>query len=112
MEALAAGLGLVISEKASANLDISKKFIDVIPEKKINDKEYIKNIILLNRKYSSSKRKEIVDYAKSFEWLNILKHNYLPAIKKIIADFIPPTNNYSSNWKFYSSYVEIIKRLF
>ena len=112
MEALAAGLGLVISEKASANLDISKKFIDVIPEKKINDKEYIKNIILLNRKYSSSNRKEIVDYAKSFEWLNILKHNYLPAIKKIIADFIPPTNNYSSNWKFYSSYVEIIKRLF
>ena len=65
MEALAAGLGLVISEKASANLDISKKFINVIPEKKINDKEYIKKIILLNREYSCKNRKEIFDYLLS-----------------------------------------------
>ena len=112
MEALAAGLGLVISEKASANLDASKRFIDVIPEKKINDKEYIKKTILKNRKYSSKNRKEIFDYAKSFEWSNILKKYYLPAIKRISADFIPQTNNYSSNWKFYSSNVERIKRLF
>ena len=110
MEALAAGLGLVISEKASANLDVSKKFINVIPEKKINDKKYIKKIILLNREYSCKNRKEIFDYAESFAWLNIIKNHYLPAIENIIKDFIPPTNNYSSNWKFYSSYVETIKR--
>ena len=112
MEALAAGLGLVISEKASANLDLSKKFIDVIPEKKINDKEYIKKTILRNRHYSSNNRKEIFDYAKSFEWLNIIKKDYLPAMEKISANFIPSTNNYSSNWKYYSSNVERIKRFF
>ena len=107
MEALAAGLGLVISEKASANLDVSKRFIDVIPEKKIHDKEYIKKTILRNRVYSSNNRKEIFDYAKTFEWSSILKKVYLPAIDKISTEFIPPVNNYSSNWKFYSSYVEI-----
>ena len=37
MEALASGLGLVVSEWATANLDSSKKFISVIPEKKIRD---------------------------------------------------------------------------
>jgi hypothetical protein len=41
MEALAAGLGIVISEFATANLDLDKEFIDVIPENKINDIEYI-----------------------------------------------------------------------
>ena len=112
MEALSAGLGLVISEKASANLDTSKRFIDVIPENRIHDKEYIKKIILLNREYSSNNRKEIIDYAKSFDWLEMLKNVYLPAIEKIIANFSPKINNYSSYWKFYSSYVETIKRIF
>ena len=111
MEALSAGLGLVISEKSAANLDISKRFIDVIPEKKIYDKEYIRKTLSLNREYSSKNRKEIVDYAKSFEWSNILEKVYLPMIKKIIFDFVPPTNHYSSSWKFYSSYLERMKRL-
>ena len=37
MEALAAGLGVVVCEWGKANLDLDKEFITVIPEDKIND---------------------------------------------------------------------------
>lgn len=84
MEALAAGLGLVISEYATANLDLNRKFIDVIPENKINDLEYIKSIIEKNRNYSVSHRKEIFEYSKNFDWVQILQKYYLPSIEKII----------------------------
>jgi hypothetical protein len=40
-EALAAGLGIVISEFVTANLNLDREFNDVIPEKRINDVEYI-----------------------------------------------------------------------
>jgi len=63
LEALSAGLGLVISEAASANLDTSKDFIDVIPEDKIEDIGYIRKIIEKNREISLKKRKEIRKYA-------------------------------------------------
>jgi hypothetical protein len=84
MEALAAGLGIVISEFATANLDLSRKFIDMIPEKRINDIEYIESVIVKNRKYSISHRKEILEYSKDFEWSNIIKKYYLPNIKKLM----------------------------
>ena len=67
MEALAAGLGIVISEFATANLDLDKEFIDVIPENKINDIEYIENIIIKNREYSTSHREEVLEYSKNFK---------------------------------------------
>ena len=85
MEALAAGLGIVISEFATANLDLDMEFIDVIPEKKINDIEYIESIIIKNRKYSTSHRQEISEYSKNFEWSNIIENYYLPNIKKLIS---------------------------
>jgi glycosyltransferase involved in cell wall biosynthesis len=85
MEALAAGLGIVISEFATANLDLNKEFIDVIPEEKINDLNYIESIILKNRNYSISHREEILKYSKEFDWENIIQNYYLPNVEKVIA---------------------------
>jgi len=84
MEALAAGLGIVISEFATANLDLNKEFIDVIPEKMINNIGYIESIIIKNREYSISHREEILEYSKNFEWSNIIQNYYLPNIEKLI----------------------------
>ena len=68
-EALMAGLGLVISEFSTANLDLSKPYIDVIPESKIKDVDYVKDIISENRKKSISMRNEIREYGLSnFSW--------------------------------------------
>lgn len=84
MEAMAAGLGLVISEYAVANLDLTKNFIDVIPKDRINDVDYIENIISLNREKSRGIRNEIRKYVfENFEWNNIIKNYYLPNLKKI-----------------------------
>ena len=84
MEALASGLGIVISEFATANLDLNKEFIDVIPENKINDLEYIESIITKNRQYSISHREEIFEYSKNFEWSNMIEKYYLPSVEKLI----------------------------
>lgn len=85
MEALACGLGLVISEFATANLDTSKDFIDVIPENKIENISYIESILKKNREYSVYHRKEILEYSKQFSWENIIKKYYIPNIEKIIG---------------------------
>ncbi len=84
MEALAAGLGLVISEWATANLDLTKDFITVIPESKITDFDYISKKIEENRIVSLKKRKEIVEYAKEFNWKKQLETHYIPSVKSII----------------------------
>ncbi len=83
MEGLSAGLGLVISEYAAANLDCEKEYIDVIPHNKLNDVNYISEIIVKNRKTSRLMRKEIIEYSKSFDWKNIISNYYLPSIKSI-----------------------------
>ena len=59
---MAAGLGLVISEEATANLDVTKPFIDVIPRNEINNKQYVKEVIEKNRKTSLSMRRDIRNY--------------------------------------------------
>ena len=86
MEAFAAGLGVVISEYARANLDLDKKFITLIPEKKIKDIDYVEGQIIRNREYSIKHRDEIREYAKQFEWKSVLQKHYLPSIQKLIAD--------------------------
>jgi len=86
MEAFAAGLGVVISEFAKANLDLDKEFITVIPEKKIKDIEYVEGQIIRNREYSIKHRDEIREYAKQFDWKNVLQKYYIPSIEKLIAN--------------------------
>jgi hypothetical protein len=87
MEAFAAGLGVVVSEWATANLDLDREFISVIPENKIEDSSFVEEVIVKNRKYSIGHRQEILDYAKEFEWCTILKKHYLPNIEKIVNGY-------------------------
>lgn len=87
MEALAAGLGLVISEWATANLDLTKDFITVIPESKITDLDYIKLKIEENRLISLKNRNSIVEYAKEFNWKKQVETYYIPSVKNVIEKF-------------------------
>jgi len=84
MEALASGLGVVVTEWGRANLDESKPFITIIPENKVNDLEYVETEIIKNREYSIQNRKEILEYSQQFDWVKILKKYYIPNIQKII----------------------------
>lgn len=83
MEALSSGLGLVLSENCTANLDITKKFITIIPENKIKDFSYLKEKIEENREYSSNNRDEILEYARQFDW-SIVSRNYLGTVQNIL----------------------------
>ena len=85
LEAFAAGLGVVISQWAAANLDVSKDFITVIPEDKITDLEFVDGEIVRNRYYSVNNRPEIREYAESFSWTKVVEKYYVPAMEKIIA---------------------------
>jgi hypothetical protein len=83
MEAMSAGLGLVISEFATANLDLDLPFIDVIPEFRMNDTEYISEVIRKNREKSIPLRNEIRNYVISnFSWESVIKNQYLPKLIK------------------------------
>lgn len=84
MEALASGLGVVVTEWGKSNLDDSKEFITIIPENKVTDIEFVEKEILKNRECSLRNRKKIVEYSKSFDWIEILKTYYIPSIEKII----------------------------
>ena len=74
----------MVRTKILKNLDLGKKFITVIPEDKILDTNYINDKIIENREYSIYNRREILEYAKSFEWSKILTDYYLPNIESII----------------------------
>jgi glycosyltransferase involved in cell wall biosynthesis len=81
LEAMSSGLGLVISEWASPNLNTDLPFIDVIPENKINDIDFVEKTIIENRLKSNIMRKEIREYViNNFSWENIIKNCYLPKI--------------------------------
>lgn len=81
LEALSAGLGLVLSQYATANLDTSKPFINVIPESLLNNVNFIDYTLQENRRVSREMRQEIRDYVVSnFSWDKIVKDHYLPAI--------------------------------
>ena len=72
-EALICGLGIVISECCIANLDLTKDFITVIPNSKLDDMNYIQQKIMENRVYSVLNRDEIRAYAeKTFSWKAVI----------------------------------------
>ena len=71
---MAAGLGLVLSEQSTANLNIDQPFITVIPDDKLSDTDYLKEKIEENRKVSLTMREEIRQYCfDNFDWSNIIK---------------------------------------
>lgn len=85
-EALIAGLGLVISEYATANLNLSLPFIDVIPNEKLDDLVYVENIIKENRLKSIENRLDIREYAeKNLSW-NVIVDKYIKTIYNILND--------------------------
>lgn len=84
MEALSAGLGLVLSEFAYGNLDPSLPFIDIVPEKLMNNPRYIEKVIRENAAKSLKMRKQIKEYAETFSWKNVVKDKYLPAIGRVV----------------------------
>ena len=85
MEAFAAGLGVVVTEWGKANLDVDREFITVTPEKHIGDLEFLEYEIVKNREYSINHREEILEYAETFDWINVIRDHYLPNVEKVLA---------------------------
>jgi len=76
-EALVCGLGVVVSRVAAANLDVSKPWITVIPDDKLDDLDYVSQKIRENREVSLSSRAEIRMYGiEHFSWDTRVKHIY------------------------------------
>ena len=83
-EALMCGLGLVISEYASANLNLELPFIHVIPNNRLNDLVYIDDILNKNREISNNSRKDIRAYAlENHSWKTVVD-KYIKLIYNII----------------------------
>ena len=85
MEALVAGLGVVVCEWGKANLDTTKEFITVIPEDKIEDISYVEEQIIKNREYSIAHRDQIREYGEQFDWVKVIEKHYLPNVKEVIT---------------------------
>tara|TARA_B100000965_G_scaffold273881_1_gene231900 strand:- start:2537 stop:3481 length:945 start_codon:yes stop_codon:yes gene_type:complete len=85
MEALAAGLGVVVCEWGAANLDDTQDFITVIPENKITDIAFVESEIIKNREYSITHRDDILKYAQQFDWINVIRHTYIPTVEQVIS---------------------------
>ena len=83
-EALICGLGVVVSETVSVELD-DKPFITVIPESEINNEEYLRNALSENRAVSRKCRKEIREYGiQKFGLKNILANEYVKTIETLL----------------------------
>jgi glycosyltransferase involved in cell wall biosynthesis len=81
-EALICGLGLVVSEYASGNLDRSLPFIEIIPNDKLHDLAYVTEHIRKNQEISNRMRPEIRKYGlANFDWTNLVKE-YIETIRK------------------------------
>lgn len=94
-EAMVAGLGLVVSTYAAANLDTSLPWIDVIPNDKLDDIAYVTHVIKQNQERSLTYRKEIREYAlQHFTWEKVVER-YLAQIQKWF--FSPPRVEHGSH---------------
>lgn len=75
-EALVAGLGLVLSPCAAANLDTRQPFITVLKATELYDVGKVAEAIRRNREVSVSMRSDIRRYSERFFWRHIA-HEYL-----------------------------------
>jgi len=72
-EGLIAGLGVVVSECAAANLDTTLPFITIIPNDRLDDINFVFRKIVQNRLTSIKMREQIREYALSrFSWNKII----------------------------------------
>lgn len=82
-EALVCGLGVVISQWSTAGLDLTKPYITVIPENKINDLAFVESEISRNREICAEYRKEIREYGLTFSWSRLVG-DYVKNIQQLI----------------------------
>lgn len=81
-EALIAGLGLVVSEYASGNLDRTQPFIEVIPNDRLTDLHYVAESIRKNQEISNKMRADIRKYGlDNFDWTRRIE-KYVELISK------------------------------
>lgn len=74
LEALSAGLGLVISEAAAQNLDASLPFITIVPQELIYHAETVSAAISNNRDICIHiGREKIREYAKEKSWISTIE---------------------------------------
>ena len=71
-EALVAGLGVVLSPWATANLDLSLPFITIVPLNRMDDVAYIREAIETNRTAALAQRPAIREYSQRFFWSNLV----------------------------------------
>jgi hypothetical protein len=84
-EALICGLGVVVSEEVSVELDTSLDFIDVITEDKIEDLSYVQSVLQKNKEYSVKNRNKIREYGiQTFGLSNILEFEYVPKMQSLL----------------------------
>jgi hypothetical protein len=83
LEALSAGLGLVLSPAATANLDLTKPFIDVVPEDRLTDAAFVRSTIERNRESAIGRRREIRAYAAEFGYDRIVRR-YMALVEKVV----------------------------
>ena len=73
LEALVCGLGVVVSEAASVNLDTKLPWVTVIPEQKITDIDFVAGEIARNRAISLRHREAIRQYGiDNFSWEKLI----------------------------------------
>lgn len=84
-EALMVGLPIVINEYSSNDLDVNLPFIDVIPNNKLDDFEYIGKIIQENR-LKNNYKKEIIEYAHKKFSLESIVDSYIHYIENISVE--------------------------
>ena len=83
LEAMASGLGLVLSEQSTANLDFTQPFITIIPDHKLDDTKFLKKKIEENRRDSLNIRNWIREYCQTnFDW-SIIIQRYKEIINNI-----------------------------
>lgn len=78
-EALMAGLPIVTNSYSSNDLDTSLPFIDIIPDDKLEDLEYIQQVIQENRKKQHYKA-DIRKYALTHFSYEVLIHKYIEQV--------------------------------
>jgi hypothetical protein len=73
-EALMAGLGVVVSEAAAVDLDRKQPFIEIIPERRVRDKDYVAAAVKNNQRIAVKSRQTIRRYAvEHFDWSRLIK---------------------------------------
>lgn len=90
LEALAAGLGVVVSRAAAANLDPDLPFIDIVEDQYLDNSNHVRKVIDCNRRLSVSCRPQILDYAQTFSFERMVRR-YLDTVGAIVASSdMPP----------------------